>query len=249
MKTCHSKMLVVHGGSPLQVWAVSAKFLPDEARAKFSILQPEPHCKNWWKDLCNCSQTPASQLWFTLEVFLLGLLSGNPRDGAEIDGTLETHVWLLWSRLLNRHVGKWSQGDTRNSIMNGVARLVFLTDKQPWGLVRSMGQKLRGEKTPVPDCPLQIQPVETSGSWLDRSPTTRWQGDVCSEWHRGVVWYAECHLKTGEYIDYIMSMRNIEPLVKESESPIITYHKLPHIPFFIHFPLSCQAAKPLGAGW
>lgn len=61
-----------------------------------------------------------------------------------------------------------------------------------------------------------------------------------------VVWYAECQLKTGEYIDYIMSMRNIEP-VKESESPII-YHKLPHIPFFIHFPLS-QAAKPLGAGW
>lgn len=57
MKTCHSK---VHGGSP-QVWAVSAKFLPDEARAKFSILQPEPLCKKLVKRserICICSQTP-----------------------------------------------------------------------------------------------------------------------------------------------------------------------------------------------
>ena len=119
--------------------------------------------------------------------------------------------------------------------MNGVARLVFLT-VTTLRLGPVNGPEAEGGKTPVPDCPLQIQPVETSGSWLDRSPTTRWQGDV-SEWHRGVVWYAECHRKTGEYIDYIMSMRNIEPLVKESESPIITYHI---------FPLSCQAfLRPL----
>ena len=72
--------------------------------------------------------------------------------------------------------------------MNGVARLVFLT-VTTLRLGPVNGPEAEGGKTPVPDCPLQIQPVETSGSWLDRSPTTRWQGDV-SEWHRGVVeWY------------------------------------------------------------
>ena len=62
MKTCHSK---VHGGSPLQVWAVSAKFLPDEARSKFSILQPEPLCKNWWRDLSTFVIAARHQIWLT----------------------------------------------------------------------------------------------------------------------------------------------------------------------------------------
>lgn len=62
MKTCHSK---VHGGSPLQVWAVSAKFLPDEARSKFSILQPEPLCKNWWRDLSTFVIGARHQIWLT----------------------------------------------------------------------------------------------------------------------------------------------------------------------------------------
>ena len=85
-------------------------FFPMKPVPNFSY-SPSPTAKTGEKIYINAfviaaSQTPASQLWFTLEVFLLGLLSGNPRDGAEIDGTLETHVWLLWSRLLNRHVGK-----------------------------------------------------------------------------------------------------------------------------------------------